>query len=77
MLTRIEVNVETSAVYVETINADAASGNVLPGPDWQYKHRDIIDWCNDNLAAPYGGFGDYSDFSVVRIGRGEVKFSIE
>lgn len=67
MLTLIEVDVETGKIALRTINADAASGNVLPGPAGSHTYREIWDWCNENLAAPYDGYGDYSGFSITNL----------
>jgi hypothetical protein len=67
MVTLIEVDVEKGKIFIRTIEADAASGNVLPGKAGSYTYREIWDWCNDNLTAPYDGEGNYSGFSITNL----------
>ena len=62
MLTIIEIDKEQ--IWLRSLAASAASGNVLPGAPEKYTDQEIQDWADENLAAP--DEGDYQGFEVVR-----------
>ena len=63
MLTIAEFNADDFSFHARTVEADAASGEiVIPG---RATTAEIIEYANENLAAPFDGHGDYTGAAVV------------
>ena len=65
------ITIEDGKIYLRGINASAASCDLFPGEPESYSDAVIIDWCNENLAAP----DDAPDYNAFEVIRGEVTWS--
>ncbi len=61
MLTIITVDYEKEIIYARATQGDAYGINAMFGDPTDVE---IIEYCNENLAAP--GCGDFSDFTIER-----------
>ncbi|MCP3940261.1 MAG: hypothetical protein GY710_02095 [Desulfobacteraceae bacterium] len=56
MLLRLEIDHETKEIFADIIDADCASGIVLP---YNYTDDDIVEYCINKLCEPECGWAEY------------------
>ncbi len=61
MLLRLEIDDWREEIHASVIDADLASGIVLP---CNYTDNDILEYCNTELAAP--DCGDFNNYDIIR-----------
>ena len=61
MLTKITVDYEKEIIYARASQADTNGNNAMFGNPTD---AEIIEYCNENLAAP--DYGDFSHFTIER-----------
>lgn len=57
MLLNLGIDHDTQEIFVDVIEADCASGEVLP---YDSTDTDIVEYCNNELCEPDCGWAEYS-----------------